>query len=255
MINIYEVIAIEEKLPLFLVEHINRFYISISNYKKIDKKHLEEEVIKLIIPELRKGTKDNIKLTYNTGSESITITRTVPKKPPKELYQNGAEVAIFHGERTSPLIKKEHSLLRDKTERFCKEKNLYDVLLMDHNNHITEGSRSNFLLLDKDNNIITSPTGVALKGITRDKIFKICKAQNISVLEKDITEGILKESESLLITGTSPEILPIIKCGSITFEISNSTITLLKKEFNKLKKEDKIKVRELLNSYDKETRE
>lgn len=239
MINLYEVIAIENRVPLFFEDHINRLCISIKNYISIDRKILRDKAISIIKTVLKENPQGNIKLTYNIEKQSLEAKVVPSKKPALDSYRYGERVDIFIGERDNPLIKRENSNFRALTESFCYKNNLYDVLLCNSKKHITEGSRSNFLLIDKEHRVITSPLEEALKGVTREKIFHICKLNKIPIVEMDITIDVLKQCQSLIITGTSPEILPIIKCGSIEFNIKNRVIDLLTAEFSRLKKEDR----------------
>ncbi len=237
MIKIYEVMAIERGIPLFFSRHIKRFRQSIKSHLDISETELRNKVLGLLKPELTDTHIYNIQITYNVDINNFYITLKPSRKPTDEEYKAGGRLELYHGERHNPLIKQENPALKHKTEEFCKKKNLYDVLLVNHYNYITEGSRSNFLLI-KDDKIFTSHIGDALNGITREVIFEICKQKNIEVIETDITKELLKSANSLIITGTSPEIFPIISCGDITFKRANSVIDTLQKEFKKYKEMD-----------------
>lgn len=247
MINIYEVISKENDYPLFFKEHIERFHLSIKKYYSITWDNLWYITINLTSQELKKCKKGNLKLIFDLEKRDISIKTIKSRKPNQKLYTTGAKIGIFDAERGDPLIKQENKILSRSTDSYCKKHNLYDVLLSNKDKHITEGSRSNFLIINKKGQIVTSRIGDALNGITRDKIFYICRKHNIEIIEEDITYNTLKKSTSLIITGTSPEILPIIECGDICFDIDNSVIKLLKNEFEKLKSEDLKIAKELFN--------
>ena len=247
MIKIYEVMAVEHNLPLFFFDHITRFRDSLNEYKHFSVSELSYTVKNLMIPFITEMGKFNLKVTYSVTDDTFSITKSLPRKPPNENYITGCKVGLFNGERKNPLIKQENSELRDVTESICKENNFYDLLLINKNGMITEGSRSNFLLIDKDNRIITSPIGEALNGITRKVIFNICREQGLVVLEKEISRSDLMSGQSLIITGTSPEILPVANCETKTFNVANSIISLLQTEFKKKKLEDRDITRKIFN--------
>lgn len=235
MIKIYEVMAIENNTPLFFLDHILRLKQSISQYTEYSK----EELIKIIIELYKKEKKIppgfNIKVTYTVEENIFELTCIKSRKPDERSYLKGVDCEIYKGERRDPLIKKENLPLQSKTDNYCKLHGLYDVLLENHNNEITEGSRSNFLLI-RNETIITSPIGDALGGITRKKIFEVCNEIGLKILESKIYITDIKEADSLLLTGTSPEILPVRNCDDTSFIVNSKIINLLKEKFQ-LKKE------------------
>lgn len=246
MIKIYEVIAIECGLPLFFERHIKRFELSLKEYTDISYTKLLSLSIELVQPVLYDCKGYNLKLIYCVEKKQYSVEKVISRKPSKELYLSGAQIGIFPGERDHPLIKRENLPFKKRTEEYCIKNNLYDVLLISHG-LIPEGSRSNFLLITDKDQVITSPIGDALNGITRDVIFEICREKNIPVLEKKITLDVIKNSVSLIITGTSPELLPIIKCDDIIFKINTSIINQLQTEFKCMKKRDIERARELFS--------
>ena len=238
MINIYEVMAIEGGCPLFLDRHMDRFYKSIRTYSKITKESLYTLVIdkiNLILTEL--SSRNNIKVVYNVESEEIVLEVITSRKPTKNNYIKGGKIGIFNGIRENPLEKRENKPLRELTDRQCKAEGLYDVLLINNSGYITEGSRSNFLLI-KDSKIITSPLGDALNGVTRDVIFDICREEEIEVLEQKVDIELLKSCDNLLITGTSPEIFPIHTCNDKVFTVNSPLIKKIIEKFVIKKLED-----------------
>lgn len=237
MIKIYEVMAIEENLPLFFLDHILRFKESISKYKKYSKEKLIKIVVDLYKEEKYIPKGFNIKVTYNVDNDNFELKTIKSRKPGNKSYQNGVTCEIFKGERSDPSIKKENFQLQSKTDKYCITNGLYDVLLENHNNEITEGSRSNFLLV-KNNTIITSPIEDALKGITRKKIFEVCNDAGLKIVEKKIHISDIKKADSLLLTGTSAEILPVKNCTGTNFLIDSKIINLLKEGFQLKKKID-----------------
>lgn len=224
--------AIHKGIPLFLLEHVDRFYNSIKQYKNIDRQNLFNIFLQLIRDELPIEPGFNIKITY---SKEFSISKTKSRKPPSKSYIQGVRCDLFNGERDNPLIKKENTKLQSLTSDICSRNGLYDVLLVNHLEEITEGSRSNFLIIIGDT-LITSPKGDALEGVTRKKVFEICKDQKLEIIERKIHIDDLEKADSLIITGTSPEILPVKSCGRYTFKVKSPILDLLIKEF-KIKKD------------------
>ncbi|MBN2618596.1 MAG: aminotransferase class IV [Spirochaetales bacterium] len=235
MIKIYEVMAIENQRPLFYQRHMKRFLNSIALYKSYKLDELIKNVDQLIAPLLNSSKGFNIKVNYFCDTNEFSAELIVSRKPDSITYKNGGTTGLFKGERVDPLIKRENLNFKEETGKYCELMGFYDVLLVNEMGHITEGSRSNFLLIDKDGSIISSPIGEALNGITREVIFDICKEKQINVYEKIVTEDLLREVDSLIITGTSPGILPVIRCDDIKFNINNTVIKVLQNEYEKQK--------------------
>lgn len=245
MVRIYEVMKVRENLPIFFTEHIRRLEQSIQRYKSYSYTELQDISIRLIKDQLLLTGDRNIKLIYNTELDKFSVELIPNRTPSNELYRTGATVQLYDGERVDPLIKRENNAFRKITEDICRRAGLYDLILRNREGYITEGTRSNFLLISKDGTIISSPKGEALNGITRDQIFKICKRNNIDILEQEITIETLKTSVSMIITGTSPGVLPVKSCGEITFTIKNSIIDILNNGYQDEIKNSLSSVREM----------
>ena len=114
-----------------------------------------------------------------------------------------------------------------------KEANAHEALLVDRHGFITEGSKSNFFGI-KDKNLITAKGEAVLKGITRDKIFKIAKSLGIEVEEKEIKASEISDLDSLFISGTSVAILPISQVDDIKFDVNNEILIKIMKRYNEL---------------------
>lgn len=247
MIKIYEVMAIEHNLPLFFLEHLKRFKTSINTYKEYSLEQLDKIVVALIQPMLNESNNMNIKITYCVQDDHFSIIKTMPRKPNRSLYITGASTGLYYGERVTPLIKQEHSTFRDITDSICEKMGYYDLFLINTKGEITEGSRSNFLLIDKDNRILTSPIGDALNGITRSIIFDICRSKGIEVIETQITKEVIFSAVSLIITGTSPEILPVSICETNRYAVEHTVISTLQDEFLQRKLKDQFITKEFFN--------
>lgn len=245
MIYIYEVMAVENKVPLFFLEHILRFKESISMYKNYSKDELIKEVLPLIKSLLTGNSGYNIKIKFSVEKSLFTAERSLSRRPSLEEYKLGAKVDLFKGERKNPLIKSENLELRISTELFCKDNDLYDVLLVDRNLNITEGSRTNFFIITSEGAIISPPRKSALKGITKGIVLDICSEIGIEIKEQPITKKSIENAKSLFLTGTSPEILPIIKCGEIIFSMDSPIIPILIDNFRNKKEMDYTRTKEI----------
>ena len=91
-----------------------------------------------------------------------------------------------------------------------------EALFLDKESYITEGSSSNFWILNKNNILITrSLDGKILAGITRDSILNCAKNKNIKVEEKKISLDNIKDCKEAFITSASSFVTPVIQVDNI----------------------------------------
>ena len=231
---IYEVLRVVNGKPVFLKEHLARMQKS---FKLINKEfpYSEEEIENLIVKVIIKNDNavGNIKITYNISNGNLKIYYIMHSYPAEEYYEKGVKVILYYGERENPNLKIVSTEFRAKIAEKMKEANAHEALLVDRNGFITEGSKSNFFGI-KDKKLITAKGEAVLRGITRDKIFKIAESLGIEVEEKEIKATEIRELDSLFISGTSVAILPISQVDDIKFNVNNEILRKIMKRYNEL---------------------
>lgn len=220
--SIYEVIRIIDGVPLYLKEHLNRLrksaWLIDSNIDKTDAE-LIDEIMKLI--DLNKGYNLNMKILCTGDGRNLRDIYLYFIKsfyPPKAMYKEGIKTILYKSERKTPNAKTFNIKLREAIDEELKERNAFEALLVDQDNRITEGSRSNVFFV-KGKILYTPPANKVLLGVTRSKIMELSKLNNIDIVEKDISPSDLKEYDGAFITGTSTGALPIKNIDEI--EISS----------------------------------
>lgn len=140
--------------------------------------------------------------------------------PPPALYNEGVKLLFWEAVRHSPGIKQINYDLRRSIKSFLKEKEAYEVLLINAQNEITEGSKSNFFVIQK-NTLYTPPAGEVLAGITRNFVYEIAQAEGIKIQEKRLHVNCLADCESAFLSGTSIGILPVRQIENHEFDPSH----------------------------------
>lgn len=228
--GVYEVIRVIKGVPAFFEEHLNRFFKSVmlaAQTIQYTKPQIEELIFGLII---KCGVKEgNILLSYKTNLKAFFIPHTYPSE---FQYSKGIKCGLMKAERHNPNVKVLQTEVRLKADSIISNHNIFEVLLIDHLNRITEGSRSNVFFVE-DDNIITPPGNEVLLGITRQQTIEIAKERNYNMIERDVYVSELENFNAVFITGTSPKILPVNNIESIHYN-ANSKI-----------------VREIMSGYDK----
>lgn len=238
-IEVYEVLRIIEGKPLFLEEHYKRFInsiVGISNRIEIfSKLNYDRLIAESIIKEKIKN--GNVKITAAVDEKYSIISLScmkIPHKYPNDFdYNNGIITASLKAERKNPKVKVFNKSLREHADEMIKKNNIYEVILINSKNEVTEGSRSN-LLFFKNNTVVSPPSDQILSGITRDKIKGIIFANpEIHYLEKPIKKSDLSGFDAACILGTSPKVLPINRVDDITYNAENNQLRHLINMFDK----------------------
>ena len=240
-IVVYEVFTWENNNAIFFDEHFDRMLKSINNKNLSaenipNKEKLEEDIQRL--GSANKFQKKNIRidLVFVDGRlKDYLIYFTKSIYPTPEQYQNGVKVGLCFGERNDPNSKIANSEIREKANNKIKAENLFEVLLVNSRNIITEGSRSNVFFVE-GNTLFTPTSDKVLPGITRQKVIEIATKIGVNVREVDINLEDISKFESAFLTSTSMIVLPISEIGDINFSTKNIILKKLYSEFIAMQK-------------------
>ncbi|AGK97812.1 aminotransferase class IV [Clostridium pasteurianum] len=238
--SLYEVIRIEEGVPLFVEKNLKRLENSakITNLiLSISPEEIRKKINKLIqVNDVKIG---NIKIVFNFFKDKCNFYAYFLKHnyPTKDQYDNGVDTIFFHGERRNPNAKIVNTEFRASVEAKMKENNAYEALLVDRNGNITEGSRSNIFMV-KDKTVYTAPLEDVLPGTTRDSIIEVALKCGYEFKEKRINYKDVTKIDGMFISGTLSKVLPIRRIGTIQLNSSkNAAIRNIMAEYDKMIKE------------------
>lgn len=231
--NIYEVLKVKKGVPLLLEDHI----IRLKNTSKLinleiwlEDGFIEDAIKKLI--EKNKVEEGSLKFLLNFEEKNFICYFEETTFPTREDFRKGISTALYKKERKNPNAKVLNNNFRKDLDKFIKDKNIFEAILVDRNGFITEGSKSNIFMV-KGDKLITTPSKAVLLGITRKQVLDICNKLNISVVEKYLTHQELKEMDGIFISSTPFDILPVKNVDDIKFESSkNSLIVSIMKKYN-----------------------
>ncbi len=224
-IQLYEVMRVIDGMPLFMEEHIERLLKS-ATIKEISiksKEYYYEQISECIKINSIKNGNIKLKVEQNADKQDCYCYHIAHKYPTQEQYEQGVDVALYPYEREEPQAKVLVPDWRKKAEEIKKEKNVYELLLLNKQDCITEGSKSNLFFI-KGNKLYTSPSETILQGITLQKIVEIAKEKNIEIIEQEIPKHDISPFEAAFISGTSPNILSIRQIDDINYDVDNSII-------------------------------
>lgn len=230
----YEVIRVIDSKFLFMKDHLERLRSSCGNSIP---EYPGDSYISLQLKQLVKvsGIKEgNVKLEIHREFEQVNVAcfYTHHFYPTEEDYDLGVKVKSFAFERPDPNIKRWNESFRKRVNLFIRDENIYEALLINEEDMLTEGSRSNLFFIDNENRLITAPEAQILPGITRKYVFQICNELGISIVERALSFGEVSSMRACFISGTSPKILPVRNLDSITFDVKNTLIQEISHSFN-----------------------
>lgn len=233
----YEVIRVDDGIFLFLKEHLGRLRYSVKNIDinyNIDFKYIINILLKLKINNnLHSG---NVKLLigFQPGIKKdpfIVAYLVLHRYPTEKQYREGITASLFWEERERPNIKFIQPPLQEKCRNEIRMRGVYEVLLVDHNGFVTEGSKSNIFFV-KEEILYTPPADRVLKGITREKIIGICKEMDYPLVEDNIPVKNLVHYDAAFLTGTSPKVLPVASLDAVSFLVENPLVAKVKARYD-----------------------
>lgn len=241
--SIYEVIRLVKGYPLFFNDHMERLTGSVKSKNRI---HLADPVmIKRAITDLVKSDKKketNVKIVFNykENSQNYLVYFIESVYPSEEQYKKGVKGILFPAEREDPEAKVINHKLRSSIYHRLIQDGCYEAILVNENNCITEGSRSNIFFL-KGEILTTAPDKVVLNGITRKNILDICRGNGIRVNFKCVEADRISEFDSVFMTGTSPKVLPFCRIDDKFFDVKSPLIEKIR-DLYMIKAEESIRV-------------
>lgn len=240
--SIYEIVRVENSIPLFLEAHLRRFYDS-ARFEGKEIGVTQDEIssrLKGLIKEnkLRSG---NIRFVYrwSASEDPQFLAWVVPFfYPDKEQYKSGVFVEPMFAERPNPNAKKVLTALRAQADEQIEKLGCFEVIYLNARNEITEGSRSNVFLIQNQQLATPELSGV-LPGVTRAVVIKLAQQNRIPVVERKIPLTDLHPFSSCFITGTSPKILPVSRLHEHTFDVENPVMRFFMDAYDELCKSEK----------------
>lgn len=104
--------------------------------------------------------------------------------------------------------------MRKQADALIKQENVFEVLLVNRYQQVTEGSKSNAFFIFGDR-VVTAPSQAVLPGITRKYVMECCRTLGIRLEEKPVALSSLSQADAAFISGTSPNIMPIRQINQI----------------------------------------
>ena len=234
--GIFDYLRVADNKPLFLEDHLERFYNS-ANTMRLQVKESKEEVLEKVYELIKMNnlSYSGIRLLIGGGDSadgytifepSLMIIQQPIPTPPDTLNLQGIRLASFEYQRQLSRVKTTDYLMAIHLQPWMKEQGADDILYYSEG-IVRECPRSNFFII-KNGTIITASNKMLL-GITRKNILRIASENNIPVEERDFTIEELKTADEAFISSSTKRItavrqiddyiLPAITEQSIAFKL------------------------------------
>lgn len=222
-LSIYEVVRVFNGHPIFLSDNLVRLSNSLKKSNigiRVESLNIPDKLNRLIgLEHMEEGNLKYV-LHFTTGQTDEYIFQIPHTYPDAREYENGVPVMTCQAVRENPEVKYINTDLRTLTNRLIRENQVYEVLLVDRENYVTEGSRSNVFFI-KEETLFTSPKEYVLPGTSRKRVFDICHKHRFPIVEKRIACAELPAFDAVFLTGTSPLILPVNRIDEMRYSVSS----------------------------------
>ncbi|WP_298739213.1 aminotransferase class IV [uncultured Chitinophaga sp.] len=215
--GIFDFFKTLDHLPVFLDEHLDRFYHSAEQMRLApgkDRDQLREVIRELAAQNNIANAGIRITLTggYSPDGYSITrpnlvITQQPLQLPDREQFRRGLRLISYPHQRQMPQVKSLDYLMAIWLQPLIREKGADDVLYQ-YNGLVSECPRANFFIVTGNDTVVTSSQ--PLKGIIRMKTLEIACKQ-FKVEERELTLEEVYQAREAFITSTTKHILPVVQ--------------------------------------------
>lgn len=233
--SVYEVLRMVNGTPIFFSDHMERLETSVKLQKKellANVSTLRKDTIRLTRSDKKREANMKIVFNYNNNVKNYLIYFIEPIYPSEDQYKRGVKGIFFFAERKDPESKVINHKLRSSIYHKLILEGAYEAILVNENNLITEGSRSNIFFLKRDK-LVTAPDSLILNGITRKHILEICSENKIMVEFNCVNVNDISNYDAVFMTGTSPMVLPFFCINDTSFSVKFPVIEKLRKLYLK----------------------
>ncbi len=235
--TVYEVLRVVHYTPLFLEDHIQRFTNSFTALQKADSAIVNTRMISERLHTLiaKNNISDgNIRFQFNNNNPSQFCAWYIPSSyPTVQQYSEGVTVKTLQAERSDPNIKARDKKLRIGADLFIRKEKISEAILVNNEGFLTEGSRSNIFFI-RNQTFVTPPLSCVLPGITRQKVIRLIKTNELDFQETALHKDTLDKYQACFITGTSVKILPVARIDNVSTDVTNHLLRKIMKLYNLL---------------------
>jgi branched-chain amino acid aminotransferase len=230
--SVYEVIRVEEGIPLFFEDYMQRLRNSFALLKR--DMPLPEEEVALIVGNLIRvngHVSGPVKLVFGAGDLHFFMAFLMRAHlPGPEEYTTGVKTVFMRETRANPNIKMWNIGLRDRSVKLLEKSEAYEAILVNPLGQVTEASRSNVFFI-RGGDVYTTADEMILPGITRKKVLEVCRLHGIPVHFTTVIADEVDQFDSCFLTGTARKIVPVRLLEDFVFGVDNPVMKAISDHF------------------------
>ena len=220
--GVFDFFRLVDLKPLFFEDHIERFYNSADALRlkcSVGRKQLKSLILELISMNNIPNSGIRIVLTggesetgYSIGNPTLFVLNEPINPLPKDHFTKGIKLISHEYMRDLPEVKSINYIVGIHKKPEIEEKGALD-LLFHWQGQISEVTRSNFFIVDKNGTIATPGKGV-LQGINRKHVLN-CAKKHYKIEERNLFLEELSAAKEAFITGTTKKVMPVYQVDDI----------------------------------------
>jgi branched-chain amino acid aminotransferase len=216
--GIFDFFRTANNVPLFLEDHLQRFFRSAATMRLPVGK--SPEALKTLIDELIQRNnipEAGIRLTltggyspdaYTPAEPNLIISQQPLVLPSQRDFQQGIQLVTYPHRRQLPEIKTIDYLMPIWLQPYIRQHGADDVLY-ELNGLVSECPRANFFIVTGDDTVVT-PKDHILKGTRRKRALELAGAR-FKAAEQDVSLEDIRRAKEAFITSTTRNILPVVQ--------------------------------------------
>lgn len=233
----YEVIRIINGVPLFFEDHYERLkstFRAIGMHLELTESQLADNIRMLLHKSGNSNCNVKVVILNEARCQEQLVYISKSYYPAEAEYNGGVRAGLLQIERKNPNAKIFNKAYKDAVEKKLAEGGYFEVILVDNEGRITEGSKSNLFVI-KSGRVVTAPGESVLKGITRKYVFEACRNAGFDVGEEFVRADEIDEIEGCFLSGTSIKVLPVRSIDDIVLNSAdNPVISDIRQEYDKI---------------------
>lgn len=147
-----------------------------------------------------------------SGRAVLVVLITPLAERDRERFARGCKLITCRLQRILPQAKTTNYIAAIRALKEAAQRDATDALFVNEQNHVLEGTRSNFFVFRGDT-LITPRTDVLI-GVTRNIVLELARGR-FAIEERPILLDELPEVDEAFITSSSKEIMPVIQIDDV----------------------------------------
>lgn len=221
---VYEVIRVVDGKIHFLDEHLRRLERSWSLSDRFKRKDYigYERLAEICRKVVKENEVENQNIRIDIDGASVVVKPVESFYPSAKEYEAGVDTISEEYVRINPNAKISNILLTERAKQIRSIENVFEILLVNEDGQILEGSKSNVFFM-KGAAVYTAPTDQILGGVTREILVNIIhEVPELKLYMKPVNLKDIFKYDCCFLTGTSIDLLPIRRVDSQTYHSASN---------------------------------